>query len=113
MAADKSKGQALQDWIAKSVPRLLQKRGGCEKCHFDEQCPIFGRLAEVFLLTFSDTVHTISGGKGLLKDRMPTASAVVRRGGETLPVVVVKNEMFTFVSNDVGNASEIRSVLCD
>jgi hypothetical protein len=26
MAADKSKGQALQHWIAKSVPRLHKKR---------------------------------------------------------------------------------------
>jgi len=30
MAADKSKGQALQHWIAKAVPQLHRKRGRFE-----------------------------------------------------------------------------------
>ena len=61
MAADKSKGQALQHWIAMHVPRLHRKRGHLEKASLTGNVRFQGGLLGGQALTFSDIAHTISG----------------------------------------------------
>jgi hypothetical protein len=90
MAADKSKGQALQDWIAKSVPRLHQKRGACENALLTRNARFSDGLLMPRINFFGYDTHYF-GRKRLSKDRVPAAPAVVCRGGETLAVVVVEN----------------------
>ena len=98
MAADKSKGQALQHWIAKCVPQLHRKTGRFENGGLTEvvrfQAGLLG--AEVNIFGYRPYYF----GR-LLKDRVAAALAVVSGSGETLPVVVVQNKVLALVPDDV------------
>src|SRR5215203_7289769 len=64
------------------------------------------------LVTISFTGRTISG-RSSLQYRMAPAFAMVGRLRVSPPVVVIKDEVFALVANDVGDSVEIFCVLGD